>query len=241
MYSVFAMISAYERSTSPRPVSTGQPGWTQETRPRPRRGPRRRCPGASQSAGERLEVAALQRLVEGGVGVFDLLDVGVRCAHRAPSAAGRRGAGGVSAAPSTARATRTASAVARTSWTRTAQAPCVGRDRGDGGGGGVAFAGGRRARPRRRPGRGPGTACGRRRPAGGGRGARSAVEVGEEREVVRGVLGEAEAGVDDDPVGGDAAVDRRPPRVRAARRRLRRRRPRTRPGRSRPPGSRASA
>lgn len=31
MYSVFAMISAYERSTSPRPVSTGQPGCTQLT------------------------------------------------------------------------------------------------------------------------------------------------------------------------------------------------------------------
>ncbi len=33
MYSVFAMISAYDRSTSPRPVSTGQPGWTQEITP----------------------------------------------------------------------------------------------------------------------------------------------------------------------------------------------------------------
>ena len=37
MYSVFAMISAYDRSTSPRPVSTGQPGWTQEISPASRR------------------------------------------------------------------------------------------------------------------------------------------------------------------------------------------------------------
>lgn len=30
MYSVWLMIRAYERRTSPRPASTGQPGWTQE-------------------------------------------------------------------------------------------------------------------------------------------------------------------------------------------------------------------
>src|SRR5207237_3581553 len=64
--------------------------------------------------GQVLEVAALHGLVEGGVGGFHLLDVGVGGAHRAPSAA---------RAPSTARATRTASAVARTSCTRTAHAP----------------------------------------------------------------------------------------------------------------------
>ncbi len=33
MYSVFAMISAYDLRTSPRPVSTGQPGCTQEITP----------------------------------------------------------------------------------------------------------------------------------------------------------------------------------------------------------------
>src|SRR5690606_20475122 len=33
-----------------------------------------------------LEVAAFQRLVEGGVGGLNLLDVGVGCAHRVPSA-----------------------------------------------------------------------------------------------------------------------------------------------------------
>ena len=203
MYSVFAMISAYERSTSPRPVSTGQPGWTQETR----RGPRRRQPGQPSDAARRSRRAPAPRrrrcwparpaVDVGG----DLRLVVVALAH---------------AAPSTARATRTASAVARTSCTRTAQAPCAGR---------------RGRRPRRWPRRARGRAAGRRRsPAStrprnrlreaatssGRPRARSSSRWASEREVVGGVLGEAEARVDDDPFGGDAARDHGAPRARAA-------------------------
>ena len=81
----------------------------------------------------------------------------------------------------------------------------LGGQGGDGGGGRVALAGGR--------GRGVGA---RQHPAEeplAGRGdeqgvaeAQQAVEAGEQREVVVGVLGEAEAGVDDHAVGGDAAL-----------------------------------
>ena len=154
--------------------------------------------------GERVEVAALQRFVEGGVGELDLLDVGLGGGHRSPPAA-----------PVTARATRTASA--RRPHLVHADRPgaLVGGDGGDRGGGGVALAGGRRGAlgAREDPAEEP--------LAGGGDQDRVAqlaqpVEAGEERQVVLGVLGEAEARVDDDALGGDAALDGGRPRARGS-------------------------
>ena len=205
MYSVFAMISAYDRSTSPRPVSTGQPGCTQDDAASA--GRRRLVTPGQRGQPERRRARRSRRAPSPRRRpCWRLRPARRRCAgrHRAPSAAGWRPVGAPVRAPLDGAGDPYRVGGGPHLVHPDRPGARVGGERGDGGGGGVALARGRRARPR------AGQDAAEEPLAGGGDQQRVAegaqpVEVGQERQVVLGVLGEAEARVDDDAVGGDAA------------------------------------